>query len=71
MHTQKQKNKIQIIISAITEIKRNGAKKKYQGANLINLLRRSHAGGVEDVERGRKDFRDRTRTVLQSKKVVK
>lgn len=43
----------------------------YQGANLRNLLRRSHAGGVEDVERGRKDFRDRTCTVLQSKESVK
>ena len=45
-------------------------KKEYQG-QPEKPSRRSHADGVEDVERGRKDFRDRTCMVLQSKKVVK
>lgn len=62
-HRHTQKNKIQMIISAIREIKRNGAKKKYQ-SQPEKPSRMSHADGVEDVERGRKDFRDRTCMVL-------
>lgn len=61
--------KIQIIVCAITKIRRTGAEiKAIRGIPVLgNILRKPHGGSEENMQRGEKNIRNRKYAILVQK----